>query len=766
MKPPLPRSSSIAQVLLGLGLMVSSLAIRLPRPPECDDAAERIATTAAKDPPARTARARPLTVVDYGPCTSLDEDPRSTPTCVFDHEREFRLWLPPEQIEDIEVFVDGERVDPTPLDPVDDRSRGVAIRAHKGTTRIELGLGASGERFVLPMRSRASVKPHERPGRAGSIEGHLAGLYKAAYAYSREHRFDGASKVLALAEPLVRNSPQRRASLDFHRGSLEWRWGMLDDALTSMRAASLHAVRTGEVKIGVAALPMYATVLAEQGYFAAALHWATIGLELAREWARQHGDPHTLGSTLRTTAWVHMLVRQGGWTSLDPTPMLDEALSIFGPHGKSPDPDRTGAARASLARLELQAGRPGTALQILRKIDHSRMTPDEWVLAADVKLQALLARGNRGTTIDRALKSLQQAVEDSGSIDAPWHLALREGQVLEARGKLEAATAAYRNAEVHLDDITQLAAFGVGRSAVGWSHRESSERLVNALISRKNTEDALCVARQAEARRIAAARSGPAWIPEAARVKREHLRDAVRTAQIELDYRLQVRRDAPLDGLEDARNGVAQQQQKLDDAIAELLREVGRSARTPSCEELYQPAPNELLLGLFPRGDGGLVVFANDDQQTTQQTVKHEPLDLSDPIPRASLGSLLLPPAQLERAKRIRVHAVGQAQYIDVDQLPWEGKPLIASKSVVWGIDAVAPRVSTRGGEAEGPRAVLLADPTGSLAQADEEIRESAELLESIGWLVEPIAREDARPQVVLERMANASLLHLSLIHI
>jgi tetratricopeptide (TPR) repeat protein len=729
------------------------------------------------------------TIVDYGPCVSTraDAPPAEPPRCIFEPEHEFRVLVAPDQVGAIEVFVDGQVADLRSLEPVDEQSRGVGLRLDEGATRLEVGFAGGVERWAVPLRAKSCAGCHdggdearavaaefyqrmsdpatradwrselppllERLGHAGLIEEQIGLADGVAHALSREHRFDEAEAALMGVASQAR-SPRLQALLANARGQLDWRRGRHGEALTWLRAASQHAMRAGEVDIGLVALPMYADLLVEQGYFHAAMKWSQVGLALARK----HGDACDVAATLSTTGWVHLLLRQQGWSSHNPAPLLAEALAIYGPTGKCPRPERTGGVRLSLALLELQAGDPGSALATLRKVDPSRMTPGERVLAIDVELRARLSRGHGPAHIARALRRLRHAVEKSGTTDAQWHLALRSGQVLEAWGEHAAAIDAYREAEAYADGLAQLAELGVGRSAVGTFHRESSDRLVGALLAQGQTNAALCVARQAEARRIQAP-SLPPSLPESKRTQLAHQVDALHMAQRELELLLVRARKAPVKELRQVKDRVEEQQQQLERELDAILRVARSHARPPTCEELHQPAPNELLLGLFPNGEQWLL-FAQDDKETTVHAVELRELNLV--AARARLSELLLRPVaeQLQRAKRIRVHAVGQAQQIDVELLPWNGKPLVADKSVAWGVDVVAPEVAASVVGERGPRAVLLADPTGSLPEAEAEVREATAQLVRMGWHVKVVAREGAHPYVMLERMAGATLLH------
>lgn len=788
MTSPPPRRQSVSRLALALALLPSA---------QCAKSTDRSAPELDAPPPSSMSPAPtpsgPL-VVDFGPCTSIRTDtaaPRSI-RCTFDPQREFRLWLRPHLTQPPAIVADGRRLAARSLEPVDGHSEGWGLRLTDDASELEVVSASTNQRpdeswtLALRSESHATAKPEptdsldavgpfiERLSSTGlpehweqqlhEIDQGLAqqgwleqriGLHTAvAHMLSREHRFEDAVELLDRIEPLAQPAPHLLAVLAYARGLVQWRRGQTDDALTDLRAVSLHATRVGEPQIGAVALPMYAELLAEQGYVDAALRWSQRGLELTRE----HGTACDLASTLRTAAWVHLLLQQQGSSNHDPEPMLREALALFEPDGHCPSTDRTGGTRLSLATVALRRGRPGEALDLLGPVHDSPLTPDERVRALDVELSARLARGrNRGlASIEPVLEQLRTAVKDDQTLEARWRLAVRHGQWLDATGEPEAAIEAYREAEEHLDTMARLAGLGVGRSAVGILHRESSERLVDALRAQGRLDDALCVARQAEARRIQSATLSPS-LPAKQRALLERQGRALVRDQAHYDELLRMQHDLPTSELATLRARLAEQQQALVREADELLDAIGHQVGRPACETLYQPGPGELLLGLFVHGEGWLL-FAHDRHETTVKALELRELDLARA--HARLSELLLRPVaeHLHRAGRLRVHATGQARRIDVDQLPWEGQPLIAQMPVVYGIDVVDPPPD-RPVDAP-PRAVLVADPTGSLPEADQEIRSAAAQLEALGWVVHSIARREARPHPVVQSMAGATLLH------
>ncbi len=755
-----------------------------------DDAVE------VESPPSAPLRHRPPAVLDYGPCESIRGDGEDGALhCVFDHERRFRVWLDDQRvagIEDVRVSADGHRLAIGAIDAEDIPGFGVEFTLPEGTSMIEVALPSVDEVWRQAARANSCQGCHDGSTEAwdqaasfieriqtsdlegdweqqlGEIDDSLARegrpelrvqLHTAvAHHLTREHRFEDALELLQRVAPLERSAPRLAAYLDYNRGALNWRWGRSADALRDLRAASLHALRSDERIIGVVSLPMYAEVLAEQGYVDAALKWSQIGLGLVRE----IGDACDVASTLRTVGWMHLLLRQQGWSHLDPEPMLRESLDSSSSGGTCDRPESTGGARLSLARLALWDGDPHQALRLSSRANREPMTPGERVHALDVEVASRSVLGQSSPLVDRALRRLKDAALEAGTPEASWQLAMRRGQVLERRGQLEHAIVAYREAEDYLDSIARLAGIGVGRSASGTLHRESSERLVDVLRRIDRTTDAQCVARQAEARRIQAVSLLPSLPPEQRKDLHER-RNALRIEQARLEALLQAHRDAPTSERATARGRVVEQRRRLRHETDELIGELGRSVGRPACDELHQPEPGELILGLFPHKEGWLL-FAHDNEKTTAHALALEELDLMNARPR--LSELLLRPVSdhLRQANRVRVHAVGQAQRIDFAMLPmpspWEREPLITHMPVVYGIDVATSRPVERQGGMKPRKAVLLADPTGSLPDAQDEIVAATWALWWMGWSVDAIARNDTRSYEVQERIAGATLFH------
>jgi CHAT domain-containing protein len=167
-----------------------------------------------------------------------------------------------------------------------------------------------------------------------------------------------------------------------------------------------------------------------------------------------------------------------------------------------------------------------------------------------------------------------------------------------------------------------------------------------------------------------------------------------------------------------------------------------RPSRSEEVTLLYHPLPV------------GWVGFADNGEELTV----HE---IATPLPEdpAELADRLLTPFEesLARAQRLRVLAYGTLGEVDFHALPWRGDVLLAAMPVVYGLDLpLAPQGTVEG--LDRRRALILADPTGTLLQAPREARRVSDLLKSRGWELHPSATAEVSA-------LQAALLEVDLFH-
>lgn len=532
-----------------------------------------------------------------------------------------------------------------------------------------------------------------------------------------------AEHLLQALRPLADRYPKGRGDLAAYQGLHHWYRGAIQDAAESLRDATRVALRLEDPGLSADAIPMYAETLAELGYFDDARHWAREGLRIVRG----RRPACELGSALRTVGWVNLLLRQRDRAHDDPTPFLVEALEVFGPQGACPRPTKRGGARLSLALLALEQGRLDAAATELRRIDRDALSVDERVHLDDAAIRLALARGDRRAARG-AHAQLRRSVTAADTADARWRLHTRRGRLLERQNRGRGAIAAYRAAEDELDTLVRLRAVGIGRGELADRYHESTAALVSLLVHRGEIDQAWCIVRQDQARRRTAAAAPSALDSEA----RARLDTTIQRYRVHKRLAESLRRQArtlPNDQMRDRLHAAAQARARAGTLANELVKTLGRVAPHPRCAELSPPGNGELLLGIYPREHDWLV-FADDGTRTTVHPIP--PPALEHP-PVALAGSVLASvDRRLADATRIRVLAHRRAQRMDVHALPWRGAPLGVQRPVSYGVELpVLPRPAPPSG---ARRALLIADPTDTLARAPAEVHWVDEHLTAAGW--------------------------------
>lgn len=698
------------------------------------------------------------------------------PTCVLEGPW-LELWLEHPEAERAEVWLDDRRVQPEHHRRPELLGLGLRVGVPAGASRARVVLpGEHGRRAQWSLslshegatpwidEARTAIEEDLLAGRVPQALGRLDELRAAAPASTETldatlavaHRLAQdvgdplqAAALLRDVEPLARASPRGRAQLALTRGTVSWTLGRLDEAAIAYREAARHALRTRNGQLELAALSMYAEVLAELGYLHAAAHWARHVRALLET---PTTEPRDVGSAARTLGWIGLLLREAGQHDLDPAGPYRDAMAVFGPGGTAPDPEKVGGIRLGLARVALDDGDAPAALAELARIDPGRVPPDERAHALDLEIRARLRQGAEAAAVAPMLEALAAIVDAASTPQARWRLAVLRGRVAERSGAVEAAIEHYRRAETHYDEVSQLAVFGAGRRA-GALGPEATQRLVDVLVTEGRLDEALCTARLSRARAL-----HPLVLPASLdRAQREQLR-----AQAQAYLRLEAEanaleadgREQPGRALQRLRRDAEARRQALQQQANALALARGKLATRPRCADLTARAPGELLLVLHPVEDGW-VVLAEDDEGRVAHRARERSLGSRTP---QELSRLLLEPlhAPLGRARRIRVTALGDAAHVDVHALPFEGAPLLARAAVSYAVELPA---SAWPPPRDPPSALLLGDATGSLWAASPELRAVEQHLDRAGFVTRVPTDPGSLPQV-LGDLAHADLFH------
>lgn len=707
------------------------------------------------------------------------------PLCVFDPEQPLRLWLRHEAAAEIEARVDGEVVIAESYRVEELLGIGLRVPLAKTARRLEVRVPGA-EPWTLQLRSmtepddaiaevvfiddyknRADDRFYagtdhqgaralaeqgiKRALRSGLTSRAIdVALMTAYYLELHVNAPDAARDVLERVRESAQSLPQWRAAWESRAGLLLWHRGDLGEAVLAFRTASQLAMQLEDDALVEEALTIYATTLAELGYFGAALHWSRYALdEMATD------SPHR-GEVLEMMAWVNLVLRHDGHPHVDPVELYRQAATSFAPDGPFPDARRFGAAVLGLAEAYMLDGRPHiarTLLDGLGSVGATTLGLDNQAFRDDLELRVGLTLGLELRALQAGLARLARSAEQAGTPEARWWLAARRGDVFARAERWTDSVTAYREAEGWLDEQARYAALGVGRAAVGARRRESTLRLAEALLELEQPAGALCALREAEGRRARPPIPGPidpeqrAWAAAYKRKKDEHEEalQGVESASLTDQLRVQER--------------VAHEREELRGRVDDLLRRAGAKVGRTACNDLDPRHDGELLLGIHPAREGWLVL-TEDDQGTTAYRLPDAriPRDATD---RAELAKALLEPIaeQLGRAKRLRVLATDVSRRLDVQVLPWHGRPLLEAVTVVHGAEVATVSRSRRVGP---PRAVLVADPTRSLPGAVIEITSAATTLRAAGFSTDVIEPHAAWPQAVGRRIAQADLLHFA----
>ncbi len=755
---PHARTRAVAATAVGLFVaLLLGTALRDRVPLRCDDE-EGVVAISGRTPPR----------IDYGRCESVVERDGEI-VCIFDPQSSFHLWVAHPQARDAVVRVDGSLNLGTPYAVEDQAGQGFELDLPAAATRLEVCVpGAATFPWTLEVLAR-DPGSNSGPEAAAfavtrAMEEHFSegddakGLEVMEIAFERAMQADRLSDAVDVVlvasnylsrssddpavveslfervEPIAQRYPRGEAEVDAYRGTALWRYGRLGEAAESLRNAGRLAIRLQDPLLVEEAL-LYGTALSELGYDEAASRWVYVVLDLVRR--RSH--PCHLVSALRTVGWLNLILRQQGRPhSADPRESLEEALELV-EQGVCGDVPKEAGALVGLAEVALDDGDAVEARRLLERVVFEDLTFDERLIARDLEVRILLARKEPAMVLDPALKRLEKEVSAGPELPrSHWYLAMRQGDVHDAAGELELAASAYQRAEDHLDELVQWASFGVGRSTLGERYHDSVERLVESLVRLGRGEQALCAAREARARLVAAA-VVPDRLPA---IERRRLRQRVERYTHTARHVAAVRRwgrQQPRDGQQSAERFAKANGEALRLEINRILSDMGQQAASPSCDELNPQQSGELLMGLFP-GRAGWFVFTREDDATIVNPLTSEQLEHLIQGP-STLEQLLSSSqiAAIDRARRIRVSASGDARDLAVHLLSWQGRELLASRSVVYGAEVW---YRTPDPWPREPRAVLLADPTLSLPGARREVDEVRQHLGEMGWgevtIIEP----------------------------
>ncbi|MEM9460847.1 MAG: CHAT domain-containing protein [Myxococcota bacterium] len=710
----------------------------------------RVAEQTAKHVPAVPTTARASLEVEHGGCALIVASNDDSIECIYTPDAPLRLWVTHPSPHDVRLEIDGRPWLTTTDQRPEETGRGHRGRISGDDARRLVVNTPDGHPWTLRLRALAHLTPserhlldqlaaHQRAIEGRLYEGDVTGVPEAmhtidelleqgllstavdlaqAMSYHLTHRAtrpDLAREVLEHVRTSAERYPEGAASMAIYGSHALERDGRLVEAAAAYRRGARYAVRMDDVGLQLDALSNYSMVLAELGYFEAAVYWGKRAVVHAREQGRLVDRL----AVMTMVARVSLRLRQMGKAHDDPEPLLHEIFDLASTaKPENADQIKVDAARLGLATLAVLDGESGTALRHLDALAEGELIREDQLAMRDLRLRAHLQLGADDDELRQRLTGLEAFAATGGSHREQWLATVRRGEILERLGDLDAARAAYERSETLLDRMIPRALLGAQGEIAPARKREGSERLVELLLRQGHAEQALCVSRQAQARVGQLARVFSRLDPESRQVLRPKV-EHYRTLQRAYEERLDRTSTRAVQEHARARKEAERLREELAGLALEILSFDSGTYGRPRCDELSPRLPGELLLGLYPH-QKGVLVLAQDDAGTTHRLLASAEslLHLDDP---RWLGNVLLKPleAQLARASRVRVLASGKAAALDVHALPWRGRPLVEQVPVVYGLDL--PRPSRPADPVPGRGALVLADPRARGTNDEQE---------------------------------------------
>lgn len=747
----------------------------------------RVAESTTEREPAAPTTARAHLEVEHGGCALIVAPNDDSIECIYTPDQPLRLWVTHPSPHDVRLEIDGRPWLTTNDQRPEETGQGHRGRISGDDARRLVVSAPDGHTWTLRLRAQTRLTPSERrtldqlAARQRPIEGQLyrgdvtgvpqamrtiddllaRGLLSTAvdlaqamsfHLIHRAARPDLAREVLEQVRASAERYPEGAASMAIYGSHALEHDGRLVEAAATYRRGARYAVRMDDAGLKLDALSKYAMVLAELGYFEAAVYWGKRAVAHARE----QGRLVDRFAVMAMVARVSLRLRQMGKAHDDPEPLLREIFELASTaEPEDADQIKVDAARLGLATLAVLSGESGTALRHLDALAQSELRRKDRLAAHDLRLRAQLQQGADDDELREHLADLEAFIATGDSHHEQWLAAVRRGELLERLGDLDAARAAYERSERLLDRMIPRALLGAQGEVAPARRREGTQRLVALLLRQGHAAQALCVSRQAQARVGQLARVFSRLDPESRRLLRpkvEHYRKLQRAREERLD-RTSTR---AVREHERARKEAERLHEDLEDLALEILSfDSGAHARPP-CDELSPRSSGELLLGLYPHPKG-VLVLAQDDVGTTHRVLASADslLHLDD---TRWLGNVLLEPleAQLARASRVRVLASGQPATIDVHALPWRGRPLVEQVPVVYGLD-LPPR-APEADSAPGRDALVLADPRAR--GTDDELEQVIDALLKAEWSPTSAASNQLAAHQLREALASMEHFH------
>ncbi len=514
----------------------------------------------------------------------------------------------------------------------------------------------------------------------------------------------------------------------YQRGLVAARTGDARNALRLLGNAVRQAERLGFRDKRRQALQVLANQLLLLGRGSEALR---IFADLEQDFAGL--GPCTQARILDNQAWHMLLEFESRRLAEDPLPKLLEARHLLA-NCRASKRNRAEQEReieqqtvnqaTNLALAYLHANQLDKAADELQEARRIRQRAQLWQVFWWQDIEARIALAQQQPQRALTLYEQLEASASSGYMpDVHIRAALGKARARKALGDAEEALRILGDNEILLEEAALQVPIDIDRARF-FARRETSTRLyLQLLIDAGKKEQALSVARLARSR-----------------VLRSLLRDVHlarltapdrRRWQVKIDQYTALRSQLDHEQADDwqlAKDQLSQVRAKrlghrqslkhlLDEAYAMLSEARSSAAEWGRLESLPKLETGEVRLLYHPLPEGW-VAFVE-----SAAGIHFEILDQIDTAADPEiLAAVLLQPfaREIAAASALRVLPYGAIRAVDFHALPFGDAPLLATRTVVYGLDLPpAPRSTA----ADKPVALVVADPTGDLPHSRQEAR-------------------------------------------
>ena len=561
--------------------------------------------------------------------------------------------------------------------------------------------------------------------------------------------------------------PREQAQLAYSEGLLARERGDTGTALRAFDIARERALRAAMPRDAFAAAHFRASLLAEIGRLDEAL---SSDAALASQAKTQ--IPCDRANYLNDYAWLEILKAEstGEPSSLPHAEaLLAGALALYQSQCTS---DRASLAIAlcNQSYSALLAGRLDQVALRLAALDAlgTQVPTHVELWRLDIEARLLDARGDARASL-AAYQRLDALAASTLASEARWRSLVGQGRALSRLKRTGESVTVFQDAEDLLDDAILALPLGEGRTGLASLRDASAVGLVEGLLRLGRKREAFTVVRRARIRalegldrqsRLATlAPSGrQAWDAAISRFLdlRERLdRDARNTWSLAGDKLATAKQDQ-LDLARDARRAL---QDAMDASAAGRPPRLGQPARGDA-STIERRHDGELVLAYFALAEESWLGFAQlNGELSVRRMGRIAGLSERGPSQHPDeAGRRLIEPfaASIGRARSVRVLSSGVIDAIDFHALPFRGRPLLASRNVVYGLDL--PTAADESGP--GANRLLVADPAGNLPGARAEAAAIVPRWSALGAAITVMSGPEATRARVLRAIETADVFH------